>query len=404
MKKYFCLLLTTLTLFSCNKQEKTKLLVISIDGYRHDYTELYSPPFLTKFSNEGARLRSLRPSFPTKTFPNHLSIMTGVYPMNHGIIANHFYAPDLEKRYSLKDRSSVTDGRFYKALPFWALAKKNGIKSATLFWPGSEAEVLGYRPDFYLDYEHTMPHEARISKVLEWLSDKTENAPQFLTLYFSDVDSAGHKFGPEAQETREAVLKVDRSIESLLSQALKIEPNLNIIVLSDHGMQALVAENKELLFKKSNDYIRSLYFIEGHGPISHLYKKSNIVTNISKDIEAINKTAKNFKCYSPMTTPKQLKFHSNVRIGDIVCIADDQWNIILNVDDKLSLGNHGWNQHETNDMDAIFYAKGPKFKTSYVHKSVDNINIYPLFAYIFGIKIDHGIDGNFAPIMGILKQ
>ena len=403
MKNYI-LILCSVFVISCQKQEKTKLLVISIDGYRHDYTELYSPPFLTKFANEGAQLKSLRPSFPTKTFPNHLSIMTGVYPMNHGIIANHFYAPDLEKSYSLKDRDSVTDGRFYKALPFWGLAKKNGINSATLFWPGSEAEILGMRPDFYLTYEHTMPHQKRIDQVLQWLSNQSENAPQFITLYFSDVDSAGHKYGPNSEQTREAVLKVDQSIEQLLKKAKEISPDLNTIILSYHGMQQLIPENKELLFKKQNEYIRSLYFIEGSGPISHLYKKTNIVTDSKKDIGMLNKHAKNFKCYSPKTTPKELKFHTNERIGDIVCLAHSQWNIVLQSGDKLSLGNHGWSQHETNDMDAIFYANGPKFKKSYIHKSVDNINIYPLMANIFGIRVDHGIDGNFAPIMGILKD
>lgn len=404
MKKIY-LILCLISLFSCsNKNNHNKLLLISLDGYRWDFTQKFSPPFLTKFKKDNTSLKSLIPTYPTKTFPNHLSIVTGSYPMNHGIISNHFYSPDIQKVYSLKNRESVENPDFYQAIPIWGLLEKNNIKTATYFWPGSEAPIKGISPSIFKLFNKETPNQTKIEEVLNWLKREDENAPRFMTIYFSDVDSAGHRFGPNSPEVKKAVLDIDSHLLNLISNAQKISPDLDIIIVSDHGMQELVPSNIEQLFKTENEVIRSLYYIIGDGPISHLYKKENVVTDINSDIEKINMYAKNFTCHHPLSTPKELHFHQNPSIGDIVCIAKNKWNIALDKDKKFNPGSHGWSQYETKDMDAIFYAGGPSFKNNFEYESLDNIHIFPLIAYLFDVKITESIDGDFSKIKEILKE
>lgn len=403
MKKIY-LLISIFTFVSCSpKIKKNKLLLISLDGYRWDYTQKFSPPFLTKFKNENTSLKSLIPSYPTKTFPNHLSIVTGSYPMNHGIISNHFYAPDLQKTYSLKNRESVENPNFYQSLPIWGLLERNKIKTATYFWPGSEAPIKGISPSIFKIFDKTIPNTKRVEEVLSWLAQNDEAAPRFMTLYFSDIDTAGHHFGPNSDEVKTAVLEVDKQLSNLITKARQITPELDIMIVSDHGMQELIPQNIELLFKAENEEIKSLYYILGDGPISHLYKKENIVTNVEYDIKKLNEGAKNFSCHHPLSTPKELHFHQTPRIGDIVCIAKNKWNIALDKNKKFNLGNHGWNQYETQDMDAIFYAGGPSFKKNFEYKSTENIHIFPLIAYLFSVQITESIDGDFSKLKDLLE-
>lgn len=389
-------------LCSCQSEEK-KLILISIDGYRWDYTDRYNPPFLSSFKNQAATLEYLIPSYPTKTFPNHLSIATGSYPMNHGIISNHFYAPDLQKTYSLKNRQSVENGDFYQAMPIWGLLEQNNIKTATYFWPGSEAIIKNTKPSIFKIYDQTIPNTDRTKQALTWLARRDKDAPRLITLYFSDVDFAGHRFGPDSLELQAAIKKVDSELEDFITKARKQQKNLDIIIVSDHGMQGLVPQNVELLLKKENNYLSSLYYTYGDGPIIHLYKKENIITKINADIKLLNEHSSHFKCYSPLNTPKLLHFHQNPRMGDIVCIADNLWNISISETKKFNPGNHGWSQFETTDMNAIFYASGPSFKEKYLHKAVENIHIFPLIAKIFNVQIRESIDGEFAKIKDLLK-
>lgn len=379
------------------------VLVISIDGYRHDYTEKFKPPFISEFKKESASLNSLRPSYPTKTFPNHLSIMTGRYPMNHGIVANQFYAPDLGREYSLRDRTAVEDGRFYTAKPLWALAEEQGMRTATYFWPGSEAEIQRQRPSYYLKYNHGTPHEDRINTVVEWFKMPEATRPHLATVYFHDVDSAGHNYGPMAEETKNAVMKVDNSIKELVTELKSLDIPIHIILVSDHGMAQLSQDNLELIAKskQAKNLVKNFKVI-GKGPVVHLYRKSPKFKYITKTINAINKDAKNFKCYKKSQTPKKLNFRNNSRIGNIVCLANKDWSITL---DKISVpaGNHGWSQYEGRDMHAIFYAQGPKFKKSYELETQDNINIYPLLANILNLKIEHKIDGKLQRMKPLLK-
>lgn len=383
-------------------QNINPVLLISLDGYRFDYNKKHGPKFLNEFAKNGSQLKSLIPSYPTKTFPNHLSIATGRYPMNHGIVANHFYAPDLKQSYSLRDRKAVKNSDFYLSTPIWSAVEEQGLRSATLFWPGSEAEISGHRPSYWYDYIHHMPHKDRTEQVLEWLKLSQKERPYFITMYFPDVDTAGHHYGTESGEVKSAILKVDKTLEDFITKARKITPNLNIIIVSDHGMKNSDENKKEVILK--NEELLSFkdeYRIYGSGPIVHFYLKEE-GRNVKADILAINKEAKFFKCYDKENTPVKLNFRSSPRIGSFACIAKSGYWIGAS-DLKLSPATHGWDQFSDMDMHGIFYAQGPDFKEGFTMDSKENIHIFPLVLRILGLENQYNIDGKFEEVKDLLK-
>jgi alkaline phosphatase D len=378
------------------------VLLISIDGYRWDYTDKYSPPFISTFKNKGVSLKSLRPSFPTKTFPNHLSIVTGRYPMNHGIVGNKFYNPELKSFYSIRDSEAVANNEFYHSLPIWGLAEKQGLKTAPYFWPGSASAIQGITPSYNQKYKHNTPHNKRLKTVEEWFKMPKEVRPHLVTLYFHDVDSAGHGHGPDSSKVRNAITKVDQSIEKLFNNLEKLNLPINIIITSDHGMAALDSDKAETILK-TPDHKKLLaeFTIIGNGALIHLYKKKNV--SISDTIVLLNSSADHFKCYTPPTTPKKLNYRNNASIGDIVCLANKGWSISANVP-RVSKGGHGWSQYDGMDMHGIFYAQGPNFKKNLQIETQDNVNIYPLIAHILNLKIKHEIDGNLENMQALLNE
>ncbi len=383
-------------------QQINPVLLISLDGYRFDYTAKYRPKFISQFAKEGAQLKSLISSYPTKTFPNHLSIVTGRYPMNHGIVANSFYAPELKLSYSLKDRKAVGNSDFYLATPIWTAAEEQGLRTATLFWPGSEAEISGKRPTYWYEYIHSMPHQDRIAQIVEWMKLPIERRPSFTTLYFPDVDSAGHHHGVESQEVKDAIIKVDRSLEELVTKVRGIIPNINIIIVSDHGMKDVDENKKELILKTSKLHeIKEDYRIYGAGPIVQFYLKQK-GRNIKADIVAINSKAQNFKCYSKSETPTQLNFNSNPRVGDIACIAKSGYWIAA-TDFKFPKATHGWDQFSDMSMHGIFYAQGPDFKKNFIAESKSNIHIFPLLLRLLGLDNQYTIDGDIEKIKEVIN-
>lgn len=384
--------------------EKPSILLISIDGYRHDYTEKHQPKFIKDFKERGASLASLRPSFPTKTFPNHLSIVTGRYPVHHGIVANTFYAPDLDKMYSLRNPIAVKFPKFYLSKPIWTLAEENGMKAATYFWPGSEAKIDNRFPSYYLTYDHHRPHQNRIDTVVEWFKLPKEKRPHFATVYFSDVDSAGHRFGPDSKEVKEAIHKVDASVEQLVTRLQKLNLNLNIIIVSDHGMAATdQSKSVHIDLDHSIKTRMKKFHVIGKGPIIQFYKREAVKNKeVSQLVKDFNKSAKNYQCYENKKVPKKLNFSGHSRVGDFICLAKAGWSLVHGGKHYYG-GNHGWSQFDGQDMHAIFYAQGPAFRNSTVLPTASNIHIYPLLAHILKLPIKHQIDGKLEVLQKLLR-
>jgi predicted AlkP superfamily pyrophosphatase or phosphodiesterase len=236
-RRYFFLFLLVISLFVCGflntKQApqvidnlKPTVILISFDGFRWNYFDKVSTPNLNRLSETGVKAKRLIPSFPTKTFPNHYTIVTGLFPENHGIIANKMYDPKLNATFSLGDRKSVEDSRWWGGEPIWVTAEKQGQTSAILFWPGSETEIKGIRPTYWQKYDQSLAYDKRVQQALDWLDLPVAQRPTLIALYFDAPDTQGHSYGPDSPEVKNAIRKVDTTIGILL-QGLKQRGILN---------------------------------------------------------------------------------------------------------------------------------------------------------------------------------
>ena len=214
-------------------------LVISFDGFRYDYFDKAPTPNFDKFIKKGTKAESLIPVFPSLTFPNHYSIATGYYSDKHRILGNTFYSKKLNKIYSMRDSESVSDGTFYGAEPIWVTAEKNNINTATYFWIGSEAEINGYRPSIYKSYDGSTSFEARVDSIVTWFSYNQDRRPRIAMLYFSEPDYTGHKYGTATHKIVESIIEMDDLLGYTINKLseLDIYEQINIIIVSDHGME-----------------------------------------------------------------------------------------------------------------------------------------------------------------------
>ncbi|NQU80840.1 MAG: alkaline phosphatase family protein, partial [Bacteroidetes bacterium] len=240
----FSVLLSILAI-SCKNNHSTDpdaknnpyVVMLSLDGFRWDYPQKANTPNLDRIAEIGVRAESLRPCFPTKTFPNHYSIATGLYPGNHGIVLNNFYDSAMDVSYSLGNRESVENGDFYGGEPIWVTAENQGVITASYFWVGSEAPVKGVQPTYWKRYEHKFPFTQRVDSVIAWLSLPEEKRPHLITWYMDEPDSKGHQLGPDNPDLIPVISYLDSLVGNFMFKLnrLEIGKNVNFIVISDHG-------------------------------------------------------------------------------------------------------------------------------------------------------------------------
>src|SRR5690606_6828341 len=226
----------------------TYVILISFDGFRHDYIEKYNVPNFRKLRDSGTYATALIPSFPSKTFPNHYSIVTGMYPGHHGLVDNTFYDPERGTLYELSDRVLVKDEYYYGGTPIWKLAKDHGLKTASYFWVGSEVMEEDQRPDYAFDYDERVPDTLRINQAVRWLKLPREERPRLITLYFPFPDLESHNFGPESHESEEAVMRCDSLLGMLMNKLKAVDLPVNLIIVSDHGMKELKRKPSTYIF------------------------------------------------------------------------------------------------------------------------------------------------------------
>ena len=222
---------------SAAAQAQHYVVLVSLDGFRWDYAKRDGATHLLALGKRGVWApEGMLPSFPSLTFPNHYTIVTGLYPEHHGLVANSFWDETKQARYALADSAAVTDGSWYSGTPLWSLAESQGMRTACLFWPGSEAKIAGFRPTYYLKFDDKIDDTARIDQVLAWLHLPAADRPHFITLYYSEPDHEGHEFGPDAPETKAAVHKVDALVGQLKQDLDATHLPIDLVVVSDHGM------------------------------------------------------------------------------------------------------------------------------------------------------------------------
>src|SRR5258708_14124895 len=199
------------------KDLRPTVILISIDGFRYDYRDKSQPPNLGSLARDGVQAKWMIPSFPSKTFPNHYTIETGLYPQDKGIVENSVFDKSTGVTFSMSNREEVQNGRWWLGEPIWVTAEKQGQKAAPYFWPGSEAEISGTRPTYWKPYDGKVSNDSRVDQILSWLDLPRGKRPTFLTLYFNDVDNAGHDFSPDSTEPRDAVLNGDPELAKLIT-------------------------------------------------------------------------------------------------------------------------------------------------------------------------------------------
>jgi len=395
---------------NAQSEEKPIVLLISFDGFRHDYVDKFEAPHFQSFIREGVAAKGLIPSFPSKTFPNHYSIVTGLYPSHHGLVDNSFYDRDLDLSYSIGNRKVVEDPRFYGGTPLWQLVQEHGMKSASYFWVGSEAPIKGRFPDYYHIYDGSISNETRIEAAMDWLKLPAEQRPQFITLYFSLVDSEGHRSGPQAESTKASVLEADRLL-GLLMEGVEASPlDINVILVSDHGMHEIppTPDSYISLEQLQQDLNRTEYTFVSNGAHAHFYV--NDQKNIKKIYRELKKREEGYHTYLRKDYPKNWHYEGNAsRIGDIIVTINpghylSSANRIKEIIETKSIkGEHGFDPYEMQDMQGIFYARGPQLKEGLRLPTFENVNIYPLIAKLLGITELPEIDGKLEVLQGVIK-
>ncbi len=382
------------------QRAKHYVILVSLDGFRYDYAQKYGAKNLLALAASGASApEGMIPSYPSVTFPNHYTIVTGLYPEHHGIVANNFYDPARKQSYAFNNPKTVTDGSWYSGTPLWVLAEKQGMRAASFFWPGSEAEIQGTRPSYYLQFDDKFPDDKRVEQLLAWLRLPDADRPHFITLYYSNVDHAGHIFGPNAPETAEAVRRVDEMIGKLSAGIATLRLPIDLIVVADHGMEAVQGGWVAL------DKWADLSQFETSGPL--LYAKSE--TDAATAYSSLLGASDAFEVYRRAKMPKNLHYDSNSREGDPVVVPTGPYNVVAH-EPRLNgnpvtpnRGGHGYDPQTMPAMKAIFYAAGPDIRSGVSVAPFENVNLYPLIAKILGLQIG-SIDGKLSVLEGILKK
>jgi predicted AlkP superfamily pyrophosphatase or phosphodiesterase len=379
------------------KNEKPYVIMVSFDGFRYDYAEKYEAKNLQQMGRENVQAESMIPSFPTKTFPNHYTLVTGMYPQNHQLVSNSFYKPSEGSFYKIRNREQVEDGTNYGGTPLWVLAEQQGMKSACFFWVGSEAEIQGVRPSYYYRYDSKLPYKSRVQQVLNWLNMPEEDRPQFITLYFSEVDSKGHRYGPDSKKTKKAVQEMDELIGFMREEFSKLDLPINLIITSDHGMVKINTKQPIDL----NEMINLEPFKVAFGSnLAMLYHEDKAL--IKAAYQMLKNQEKNFRVFLKEDFPDSLHFSKGERIGDILLLSDPPY-IFGKRNSVSSPGTHGFNPYRLKEMHTIFYAEGPAFKKQQLIPSFENIHVYPLIAEILGLEYDEtAIDGKLEVLEDIL--
>ncbi|CAG8445411.1 10315_t:CDS:2 [Ambispora leptoticha] len=333
------------------------VILISFDGFRADYLERGLTPVLSKFIHDGIRTEYMIPSFPSVTFPNHYTIITGLYPESHGIVGNEFFDPELNDSFDYANPDKRLQSKWWGGEPLWVTAEKQNQKSGVIMWAGSEVKIKGYLPTYLIPHKRNVTPKDKVAKVMEWLDLPTEKRPTFIAVYVGQPDSAGHRYGPYSKQVDDALKSVDDMTFDLLNGLAirNLTEIVNVIIVSDHGMSQTNPTNLISL----DDFIDTslIHPVEGF-PLGGIRPYND--DDIPEIYATLRKAShdKNWECYLRHRIPKRFNFRASKRISPILCIPTRGWVISTKRDftfDVVPPGLHGYD-HLIHDMKAIFLA------------------------------------------------
>ena len=388
---------------SKQQEKKPYVILISADGFRSDYAEKYNAVNLLRLSGQGVRADHMLSSFPSLTFPNHYTIVTGLYPSHHGLVDNTFYDTKRDQVYTMGNKKFVADGTWYGGTPLWVLSEQQQMLSANYFWVGSESDIQGIRPTYYFLYNEKTAIESRIETVKKWLQLPESKRPHFITFYFPEVDHEAHIYGPDSKETGAAVRFVDESIGKMVAEITTLNLPVNYIFVSDHGMTK-IDNNKAIPLPSSIDTFK--FFVPSAEAVLHLYAKEKRF--IKPAYKSLKKQAREFEVHLVRKnvpgrwhySKKDDRFN---RIGDIIVTPKLPAFFDIGKKKNTNIGKHGFDPFIP-DMHATFYAWGPAFKQDIRISGFENIHIYPLITTILGLTYNEDeIDGKLKILKPVLK-
>jgi predicted AlkP superfamily pyrophosphatase or phosphodiesterase len=356
------------------------LVLLSFDGWRWDYTDRFDVPNLRRLAARGVRVRELIPSFPALTFPNHYTLVTGLYPEHHGIVANVMNDPAMPERFTMSADTS-RDAAWWGGEPIWVTAIKQGRRAATMFWPGSEVAVRNVRPTYWKPFDSKLPATARTAQAIDWLALPEPDRPSVITIYQEIVDHAGHEFGPDSAEVAAAAAELDRNLGVLTGEIdrLNLAGRTTVVVVSDHGMAALAPQRIIWL----DDYIdvETVDATEWEG-LLELSPKNTSAATVDRLYTQLRNAHPRLRVFTRDTLPEHLRHGVNPRIPSIIGLPDDGWVVttrqrrLQHKDDWApNRGGHGFDT-AYRDMHALFAAAGPTVVQGLVVPSMENVHVY----------------------------
>jgi predicted AlkP superfamily pyrophosphatase or phosphodiesterase len=386
---------------SAGQQKKPYVILISVDGMRYDYMDKYKADHLLALSKGGVRAESMIPSFPSVTFPNHYTLVTGLYPSHHGLSQNDFYSPDKGKVYSMNKKEMISDSSWYGGTPLWVLAEQQKMLTASYFWVASEAAIKGVRLSYYYKYNSKTPIDSRIQTVVNWLKLPAEKRPHLITFYFPEVDHEGHTYGPESEEVNKSVQFIDESVYKLTQAVKATGLDVNFILVSDHGMTKVDREHPIAMpvvdttkFKVSGDGILVEWYAKNKADVEPAYQK-------------LKREAIGYDVYLKKDMPAKLHYSTADdrfnTIGDILLIP--VWPKVFQYSNrKINIGWHGFDPYLVKDMHATFIAWGPAFNKNLKIPAFPNVDVFPVVSRILGLSYTDKIDGTNAVANQILVK
>jgi len=380
------------------------LILISLDGWRWDYVDRARVPRLRALAKTGVRSEGLIPPFPSKTFPSHYSIVTGLYPEHHGIVSNNMVDDAIGEPFSMS-APTAKDSRWWAGEPLWVTAEKQGQIAASMFWPGSEVEIGGERPTHWRPYDHALPHRDRIQEVLRWLRLPERERPSFITLYFSDVDSVGHSAGPESMEILEAAAALDRDLGVLFEGVtdLGLEARVHYVIVSDHGMSQTSMRRVVIL----DDYIDvSTVDLIDSSPVVGLRPRIGTAEDVYR---ALKDKHPSLAIYRRADIPAELHYNTHPRIPPVIGIAADGWTVTTRqqlqewqANGRQLGGNHGYDPR-LRSMHGLFIAAGSQFRQGVTIPPFENIHLYEMMARVLGLNPAPN-DGRLEATAGVFRS
>jgi predicted AlkP superfamily pyrophosphatase or phosphodiesterase len=366
--------------------DRPLVILVSFDGWRWDYETKAPTPNFHRLAARGVRA-GLIPVYPSKTFPNHYTIATGLYPGHHGMVANVIRDPATGRVFRRTDLAEARDPMWWGGEPIWNVARRAGLVAATMFWIGSEVPVGGMQPNYWREFDETVMSAARVDQVLEWLDLPAAARPSMICLYLNETDDMGHWYGPDSAQLRDAVERTDEQLGRLgggLERRGLID-RANIVVVSDHGMAATSADR--VIYPDD-------YLAPGDAEIVDINPTLGVVPAPGREAavaRALLRARPHLKMYRREDTPRSWRLRDQPRVPPLTGVADEGWVVLSHAafndywKRSRTGGQHGYDP-SLESMRGVFAAAGPAFRRGRRVAAFENVSVYNVLARVLGVR------------------